>query len=158
MKVIFLDFDGVLNNPKFMKGAAGFGESQIDPSAVQRLNRLVASTGSKIVISSSWRHIWSVEEIGRMLSRAGFKFSSSIIDRTPIGESSRGQEIQEWLDLDPEREVVNPNHESVESFVILDDNNDMLPDQQSKFIHVNGLSGMTDRDVDEAISILRMKL
>lgn len=131
-----------------------FGIAQIDPMAVERLNRLVRATKAKIVISSTWRHIWSLSELKSMLSKLDFQFPQNIIDRTPVGESSRGQEIQEWLDLDPERERVNPRHEPVESFVILDDDNDMLPQQQDRFVHTNPQIGLTDADVNSAIAIL----
>ena len=41
-----------------------------------------------------------------------------------------------------------------ESFVILDDDSDMLPEQMNNFIHVDGQVGLTDRDVLTAIEIL----
>jgi hypothetical protein len=160
MKVIFLDIDGVLNSQEFLnknKGASGFSAGRIDPELVARLNRIVQSTGAKIVISSTWRHGKSVWELKHMLRSRGFQYSSNIIDRTPIGMGIRGQEIQDWLELDPERERVDPNHDPVEAYVIIDDNNEMLPDQQDHMVHTNGQIGLTDEDVVEAISVLRLR-
>ena len=42
----------------------------------------------------------------------------------------------------------------IESFVILDDDSDMLPKQMSNFIHIDGQVGLTDKDVFRAIEIL----
>jgi hypothetical protein len=158
MKVIFLDVDGVLNSQKSLKhGAVGFGKAQMDPKADSRLEKLVRATGSKIVVSSSWRHIFELHQIQEMLKQAGAPTAArAVIDRTPAGEGNRGAEIQEWLSLDPERSRVNPNHEGIEAYVIIDDNNQMTPEQQPHFVHTNPQVGLTDEDVVEAISILRM--
>ncbi len=159
MRVIFLDFDGVLNSNQFRTqgGGHGFGVQQIDPAAAARLEKIVRATGAKIVVSSSWRHIWTTEQIAEMLEQVGAERAGrAVIDRTPSGLGNRGQEIQEWLDLDPERSAVNPDHEPVQSYVILDDDNDMTPEQQPRLVHVNPQRGLTDQDVAEAISILRM--
>ena len=42
----------------------------------------------------------------------------------------------------------------IESFVILDDDSDMLPEQMSNFIHVDGQVGLIDKAVFTAIEIL----
>ena len=160
MKVIFLDIDGVLNSTEFLKqnpNAKGFTAEQIDPEAVARLDKIVRATGAKIVISSSWRHSVGVSKMQHILWSKGLSTFRNIIDRTPINMDNRGQEIQDWLELDPERERVDPNHEPIEAFAILDDNNDMLPDQQDHMVHTNGEIGLTDDDVVEAISVLRLR-
>jgi histidinol phosphatase-like enzyme len=55
MKIIFLDFDGVLNSQEFLKShQGGFGMTQVDPRAAARLEKLVKATSAQIVISSSW--------------------------------------------------------------------------------------------------------
>ena len=53
MKVIFLDVDGVLNTPKFIRRQSSF--SSIDPVLVDIVVHIVNKTGCKIVLSSSWR-------------------------------------------------------------------------------------------------------
>lgn len=158
MKIIFLDFDGVLNSQEFhQQSQGGFGMAQIDPRAAARLEKVVNATGAKIVISSSWRHIYNLNQIKGMLRKIGApNAAQAVIDRTPVGEGNRGQEIQEWLELDPERTRVNPAHEGVQAYVILDDTNDMTPQQQANMVHTNPQFGLTDDDVMEAISILRM--
>jgi hypothetical protein len=158
MFVIFLDMDGVMNSTKSMQShQGGFGMTQIDPRAAARLEKLVKATGAKIVISSSWRHIFNLKQIQDMLRKIGApEAARAIVDRTPVGEGNRGAEIQEWLELDPERSTVDPDHEPVEAYVILDDTNDMTPQQQANLVHTNPQVGLTDEDVMEAISILRL--
>jgi hypothetical protein len=53
-KIIFLDFDGVLNNPGCYEIASG-SHTPPDQSCVDALNRIISETGASIVVSSSWR-------------------------------------------------------------------------------------------------------
>ena len=57
------------------------------------------------------------------------------------------QEIQMWMDKELEKN-------EIESYVILDDDNDMLPEQMNNFILINGQYGLSDIDVFKAIEIL----
>ena len=61
--------------------------------------------------------------------------------------TQRGEEIQVWMDKESEKN-------EIESFVILDDDSDMLLEQTNNFIHIDGQVGLTDRDVFTAIEIL----
>lgn len=158
MKVLFLDFDGVINNTPFMKQSKGQGASQLDPANLAVLDKIIQATGAKIVISSSWRHMFSVWEMKNMMFRAGSKVASKqVIDRTPMGEDNRGMEIQEWLQLDSERMIVNPEHEPVDAWVIIDDVDEFLPEQKPHFVQTDASTGLTDNDAAEAIAILRMR-
>lgn len=134
MRLIFLDIDGVLNHgydpsrvtvhpvtgwggqhpPDYNEGFNYFVES-----CVIALNALTRSTGAKIVISSAWREVHPLDELRTILRRAGVE--GDIIDITPFDiddaeglPAARITEIGLFLDL---RE---PG--SVESFVVLDDN------------------------------------
>jgi hypothetical protein len=53
-KIIFLDIDGVLNDHKYNKKAQS---STLKKSCVKQLNRIIAKTGAKIVLSSAWRYM-----------------------------------------------------------------------------------------------------
>ena len=57
MKVVFIDFDGVLNR--------GSGAFLIEP--VTNLNRVTNLTGAVIVIHSSWRYGRTVDELREMV-------------------------------------------------------------------------------------------
>lgn len=142
MKVVFLDFDGVLNS---RETTPEFG---LDETLIARLNRLLAHTGAKVVISSSWRRCHSLEYCIATLENAGFK--GEVLGATPERErewgspsTPRGFEIQDWLHANPE----------VEAFVILDDEGDMehlLP----FLVRTSMVSGLQDEHVDRAIEIL----
>lgn len=157
MKVIFLDIDGVLNSEKFFdiesqpfRYQKALKEKKtndeisviinIDPNSVALLNQLVKHTDSEIVISSSWRSDYNIQF---KLRYAGVE--KPIYGITPFSkERHRGSEIQKWLD----------DHPEVTSYVILDDDNDMLENQLNNFVQTNWLTGLTIDDVKQAINIL----
>lgn len=123
MKIIFLDFDGVIVTLESMfsrrfEGKLKEGGISHDPLsylAVHFLNDIIEETGAKVVVSSVWRMGNTEQELQNILNKAGFK--GEVIGRTPIRHIERGLEIQEWMD----------NHAdlNIESFVILDDDSDM---------------------------------
>jgi hypothetical protein len=129
MKVIFLDFDGVLN--VISQGHDGFG-GIFHPEFVENLKHILDETCAKLVISSSWRHM-GLEKLNMMWEHRGYP--GEIIGITPdlwrnvVGEDfhekmQRGHEIQAILDQKPE--IIN--------YVILDDDDDMLPTQRGNFV------------------------
>lgn len=142
MRVIFLDFDGVLNTPAFLDEVGDYGAiaaaHQIDTRAVDELNRLVGLTGAKVVVSSTWRRYHSVEELQKLLESRGFR--GEVIGKTPELWCYRGAEIQDWL----------YEHLEVEQFVILDDDNDMEK-LAVKMVQMDPDKGLTEADVDEAV-------
>jgi hypothetical protein len=166
MRIIFLDCDGVLNSHTFFasaeqrqdaaEGGLSFGEAQIDPSALALLDRLVEQTGAQIVISSSWRHIWNWQEIARMFERRGMENWDFVIDQTPTSQTDhRGTEVQEWLDMGRERQVVDDNFEPVTSWVIIDDTDEFDATQRQNFVRTNAKVGLTQADVQRAAQILK---
>ena len=59
MSILFLDFDGVLNNSKSIKK---FGTNQIfDKENIENLNYILTAAHPDIVISSNWRLSLSLE-------------------------------------------------------------------------------------------------
>ena len=174
MKVLFLDIDGVLNSENWfgyrlycIKNNM-FNEvinfvntnddrikhklSMIDDRAIANLNRIIEETGCKVVLSSSWRSCVEAENTltEYLLKLKGIKYD--IYDVTPrlwFNDFSirRGEEIQLWMDKESEKN-------EIESFVILDDDSNMLPEQMNNFIHIDGQVGLTDRNVFAAIEIL----
>ena len=174
MKVLFLDIDGVLNSENWfayriycvknnmVNILMNFVDTDdrnikhkltmLDDRAIANLNRIIEETGCKVVLSSSWRSSIESENIftQNLLKLKGFKYE--FYDVTPrlwFSDFSirRGEEIKFWLDKESEK------HE-IESFVILDDDSDILPEQMNNCIHVDGHVGLTDRDVLTAIEIL----
>jgi hypothetical protein len=150
MKVIFLDFDGVLNNdsPEMEHSLELWAVSWLEPALVGRLATLVERTGAKVVVTSSWRQRRSKKELHDIL--AGCGFSEGIFDVTPRlprgaeGERlAREREIMAWLELHPE----------VLSFVILDDK-DEFQMLAPNLVHIDGKAGLSDADVTRAHAIL----
>lgn len=91
MKIIFLDFDGVLNHQNWYKRRMAEIDSEdfishypfyeFDPESIEQLNRIVDETNAKIVVSSTWRIGRTVEELQHLLDRVGF--IGEIVDTTP---------------------------------------------------------------------------
>lgn len=153
MKVIFLDFDGVLNSNAFLRALppndnpnraeAMTSARMIDPLAVARLQRIVAATGAEVVISSTWRLYRRIHELGALLQGHGFK--GWPYDLTPAKFSSlpRATEIDMWLE---------ESDETVTGFVVLDD--DRLAWIEGHTVLTDPEVGLTDADVEKAIAIL----
>jgi hypothetical protein len=125
----------------------------LDPRAIANLNRIIDETGCKVVLSSSWRCLWNPKEndnIVNALKLRGFKYDFyGVTPRIPQKDfgQERGIEIQAWIDKELEKN-------EIESYLILDDDNDMLPEQMGNFILANNQYGLSDIDVFKAIEIL----
>ena len=161
MKVIFLDFDGVLN--VIPQGHDEFG-GIFHPEFVDNLKRIIDETGAKLIISSSWRHS-GLDKMKRMWEFRGYP--GEIIGVTPDlyrfldfeGQRTmvRGDEIQAILDREPE----------ITNYVILDDDTDMLPNQMQNFVYcstninhpdcIDIGYGLTKECTKKAIRILNRK-
>lgn len=149
MKVLFLDIDGIINSEDYAVYRYTTKKFDldhfVDERAVAFLNYIIDETGARIVLSSSWRG--SYEETEERLKKAGFKYD--FFDKTPYHPSRhRGTEIQEWIDKYEE------THEPLESYVIIDDDNDMLESQENNFVQCNFVHGLTSHDCYKAINIL----
>ena len=105
--VVFLDIDGVLNSEAYARKleerhrALGHEEPscpkrettcdcfklyhQIDRNAVARVNRIVAATSAQIVIFSTWRKLFDLPELERILVEHGLV--AEIIGATPDGHA-----------------------------------------------------------------------
>lgn len=160
MRVVFLDVDGVLNSQTFADawydrtGQGGWGghfteadkathENVIwDEECVNELRRIVETTDSQIVVSSTWRKFFTIEKFKEMFAVYGWK-DAPIIAKTPAGYRTRGMEINNWLSEHP-----------VDNYVILDDYPDFMSQQINNFVNTNAMYGLSKKDADKAISIL----
>lgn len=154
-RIVFLDIDGVLNDAEFLSSRRGARPiDDINPVNVARLSRLLAQAGAEAVLSSSWREHYSVEEVTSFLRHHGF--TGELLGatpswwRTPDGTLAvRGDEIQGWLDGWPDGD--RPH---VESFVILDDNDDMVHLSQRLVQTSFDNGGLLDEHVERAVALL----
>lgn len=162
MKVIFLDFDGVLNSSaSFMveaKKRRRLKETDLEAYNNFHVNEqlchvctsnfqyiLDKTEDVKIVISSSWRNHFSMEELKAKLD-SYFIDSSRIIGKTPTHfRRYRGHEIAEWLE----------DHPEVTDYVIIDDSfigNGY--EEKGKVVQTSWLSGLTLGCAMSAIGLL----
>ena len=162
-KVVFLDIDGVLNTkwwytqmdrntPKDKYGYA------FDPNAVSNLKKIIDETGADIVISSSWKS-FGISELEDMWQDRGLP--GKLIGITPNTVSDemllnadldhmelfsiRGMEIKEWL---------SKNGKRISHYAIIDDMDNMLPEQQSHFVKTDPEIGITKENANQVIAIL----
>lgn len=162
-KVIFLDIDGVLNTKDWHcrmtkdtpKDEFGYA---FDPVAVANLARIIEETGADIVISSSWkfygvaklRQMWKKRNLpGKIIDITPNTISDDMLLNANLNEvafgACRGNEIKEWLS----------KHQGEYSYyVIIDDYDDLLPEQESHTVLTDSLIGITERDAEVAIWIL----
>ena len=129
MKLIFLDYDGVVNNLIFfdINGEPTFGyvgpegEKPIDRQvndfqAIAWLNKICREFDCKVIVTSTWR---GRDDYAECLYRAGF--NGEVIGRTPRLGTRRGKEIEQWW-----YENTNLEYKGLD-FIILDDDADMEP-------------------------------
>lgn len=152
MKVIFLDFDGVLNSWAFARRTGAKGLLGLDPEAVTHLNAIVERTGADVVVSSSWRLIHKRAKLRGRLAEVGFK--GRLRDVTPNLRTTlidRSDEIRAWLDHHNVRASAGFG-EAVSTFVILDDGGDA--DIPGHFVRTTFEEGLTAEHVEAAVAIL----
>lgn len=94
-RVIFVDYDGVLNSPEFlikahMKPDKPLGEQCLDLIRVAYLSNMCSVCNAKVVLTSAWRDDLDAR---RLLKRAGVP----VIGATPHKFGNRGEEIHQWL-------------------------------------------------------------
>jgi hypothetical protein len=149
VKVLFLDIDGVLNHTALFEafqkaGLSPHCDEMIDPVCVRRLNRIIAETGAKVCISSTWRIGRTPAGMQQLLQRYGFV--GEVIGCTPYFFDSRcrGREIKSWI---------LEQTETVDSVVILDDSDDMDP-LMDKLVRTRLAVGLTDGAATRAIGLL----
>ena len=160
MKIIFLDIDGVLNSDTWQKTdqykMGKNPEKWFDPNAVNLLNKLIDETKAKIVLTSTWRLEYSLEEMRKIFSNVGIK--CDLIDFTPDLTNNndyvvRGNEILKWCKEN--HDVIGTNPLSYNDFIILDDNSDMLLWQSKYFFQTDKLCGLSPTVTREDIRMLK---
>lgn len=155
MKIIFLDFDGVLNTRK-SRSKVDYHKDPCETAHIEVLNKIIKISKAKVVITSSWRIYWSRNKIRRYLTKKGLK--GTIIGVTPedryycIGAlRGRGICIQRWLDENTQK--YERKYGKLTNFAILDDGLDMAP-FLSKLIRTDNETGLTKKHGPEVLRVL----
>ena len=170
MKIIFLDFDGVLNSSSYSASLSDAGKPTkdenghelFDPETAKRLNRIVDETEAKVVISSSWRYLGltALKEMWRKRGLHGqligmtsmhavdeyiMEHGLNWLEKGTITGSPRAVEIEAWLH----------EHDHIDNYVILDDM-PMSSALETHFVQINPILGLSDAQAAKAIEILKM--
>lgn len=125
MKILFLDIDGVLNSVAYSKKVVRRSllsdPTSLDPAAGKMLGEwLNKNLDVGVVISSTWRKMYPLEELKEVLSGIGIP-ANRILEYTPVIHNVvRGEEIKAWL----RGQMIKSNF-PVTGIAILDDDADM---------------------------------
>lgn len=153
MKIIFLDFDGVMDTayydlvlsknrlPECDKYGVVF-----DPSCIKNLEYIIDHTGADIVVSSTWKDFMSYKEILEMWEYRNLPGFVTDVTPFPPHRRNRGDEIDAWL----------KECQTECQYVIIDDldaynfNEHQIP----KLLVVNSFNGLDKETAERAIEIL----
>jgi hypothetical protein len=157
MKLLFLDFDGCLNSVQSdvyfwwkTKDRKSYvpGFEELCPVASSNLNHLLEEIPElRIVISSSWRKFFPLEDFEPKMKYAVPAIEGRIIGQTPrllpakmsMAFPPRGHEIYKWLE---------DNNHLQTPFIVVDDDRDM-DKVEKNFIWVDNEIGLTWKHVKE---------
>lgn len=153
MKVIFLDFDGVINDGVFGE------QNYVEIRFLQLLKEIINQTDAKIVVSSSNKNELFEDNMRSAKESEVYNnyfipimnFGIDIYDVTPCvktnGRQDREAEINSYLKMHPE----------IDEFVIIEDDNiiSSLVDHQ---VLIEYCDGLKEEHVEAAIRILHGEL
>jgi hypothetical protein len=150
MVIIFLDIDGVLRthgsdlwwSNELGKDIPPFHKRLFSKDAVENLNYIVALTGAKVVITSTWRIYYTLDELINVFRERGF--NGKIIGTTEILEN-RGDEIIDWL-----------NNHKIDNYVVIDDNiSDVISKiPECKIAKCQSNLGLNDKIFERVLDII----
>lgn len=132
MNILFLDYDGVVNNVLWnsdgTKASYGYpSDNKVnDFQAVQWVSEFCQKMNYKIVVTSTWRKKPNYKEC---LVNGGLRKGIEILGCTDVFEenASRGSEITKYLE----------DHPDIENWLVVDDESvfDGYPEILNRFVH-----------------------
>ena len=117
-KIIFLDFDGVINNHRTFT----YTNNKIDTFCLDLIKEIIVKHNLKVVVSSSWRTLGLnfIKNEFNKVNRINFlNFFHNDWCTNKISNKKRGFEIEEWL----------KRHKNIKHFICIDDDSDFLENQ-----------------------------
>ena len=165
-RILFLDFDGVLNTYNYTKRLVAEGKPYrdeygdlFDPEAVHSLKTIIDSVpDAKIVITSTWkdtigadkvRQLWKDRDMPGKIYGMTKPFIPDFISMDSDFElaitAGKGHEVRQWL-------VEHAKGKC--RYVILDDMSYFLPEQESHQVKVDPFLGITEADAVKTIGLL----
>ena len=148
MKVIFLDFDGVITTEK--------SKWKLDLDKMKLVKEICDKTGSKIVISSSWRTN-NLESTIKYITDTSNYFVGEhpfLMPELVVGITGRMFYQNYSFPRGVEVMCYQYDHPEIDNYVILDDDNDFLISQKDNYIRTDAYNGINEEDVKKAIEIL----
>lgn len=158
-RYLFLDIDGVLNSERTVNAFNALThagrvkhdmltgkqiELMWDSVAVGLLRAAQEAIGFKIVISSTWRKTFSVQDFHTIFDAYGWDTRGIIIGKTGDEAVIRGKQIKSWLDARAEYPY---------TYAILDDDADMMPTQKPCFVQTSFRNGLSYENFVELFAI-----
>lgn len=150
MKYIFLDFDGVLNTEQYQAQLAIEGKPTkdeygplFDSKAVGRLARIVEETKAEILVTSSWGEVLGEERVIEMWEKRempGHLHAVFVPDEKCDTKAL-------WVEACSDKIIFLP-------YIILDDEDVFLPEQEKHFIKINSVTGLTKEAEEKSIELL----
>lgn len=146
-RILFLDFDGVLNSDEyeatFIRRLLIADPDSLDPKCVALIQSLLnVFPNLFIVVSSTWRNHYSLEELKVILQNKGLKTVNRLLGVTPyLPNSPRSEEIKAWLDSHPE----------IIQYAIVDDEPNSLQPLKDRLVTTNPESGLKHQDINELV-------
>lgn len=105
MKIIFLDFDGVMDTAYYdhvlsKEGRPGHDKygTVFDPNCIRNLKYIIDHTGADIVVSSSWKYLMDYGDFLEMWKARNLPGFVTDVTPTPKGCRNRGDEIDAWIE------------------------------------------------------------
>lgn len=144
MKVIFLDFDGVIND--------WYTFDNVNEENIKRLKKIVDITSAKIVVSSSTKYAFQRDinpvtyeksKCYNLYVKALMKHGLSIYDYTPYINGNREEEILQYLQ----------DHSEITEYLILDDEY-IIEKLKSHEVYLDWYKGITEEHIVPSIRIL----
>lgn len=145
-RVVFLDYDGVVNTPmwneKGTKCSFNFPEhNKVNNfQAVQWVSEFCQKCHYSIVVTSTWRMDRNWREC---LTNGGLRSGIDILGCTDTYGEKRGEEIKRYLEQHPE----------IKYYIIVDDDNDMLEEQQSHFVQTKTNMGFGIEEYQRCLKV-----
>ena len=154
MKIIFLDFDGVMVTDRYQAQLTDSNSplrddygAKFDPVCVKNLRHIIDATDAGIVVTSTWKMDMGLEGILQMWGARNLP--GKVIGVTPdIDPIHRGDEVQAWLDANP----------GAVRYAIIDDcpfQEFFREEQLPHLFKVDERTGLDEKTVTKVIELLK---
>ena len=149
---VFVDIDGVLNTHENDHKKSYYAniynlKEIIFPKKIKLLNKIVNECNPTFVISSHWRKYGSLYAFNKLFKSLGFK---SVFECATEFEGM--EHLDRWNQIKKVLDEYKPK-----KYVILDDKsiNEKGTFDNKNLIHVNKKTGLTKKDIEKAIELLK---